>query len=296
MLKEEKFKDVVFATDVPGAFLAMDDDILFYENPIVRFRPGGLPWRTQYLLLAICRGGWMAGRIDMVDQKMKEGDCLLLQPTSFVEVTGVSPDFKSTVIAVSPRFAKSLNFGDNFKDSLSYRQSPCFPIGPDAHRIINTYFQCMKPLLAEGEAFTYKKEIARLMSRALILSLASLPRFVPDLKETNRQANLVLSFVNLVKENYREHREMDFYAERMCLTAKYITAVVKAQSGRSATDWIERYVILDAQSMLGSTDMTVLQISQKLHFPSQSFFGKYFKRVTGMSPKDYRRAARNFAL
>lgn len=296
MKREEQFKDVVFATDAPGDFLSVGDDILFYENPVIHFRAGALPWRMRHLMLAVCRKGWIKGKIDMEEHKMEVDGFLLVQPMRFVEITAISPDFEATVFAFSRTFAESLNFGESFSDHLFFRQAPYHVMNAETKHIVNTYISCVKPLLAQDESFTYRMEIARLLTRAMVLSLASLSRQAPILREPNRQAHIVLDFVNLVADHYREHREMDFYADRMCLTAKYITAIVKAQSGRSATDWIERYVILDAQAMLSSTDMTVLQISQELHFPSQSFFGKYFKRVTGMSPKDYRRAARNFAL
>ncbi|MDT3366936.1 MAG: AraC family transcriptional regulator [Bacteroidota bacterium] len=296
MKREEQFKDVVFATDSPGDFLAVGDDILFYENPAVHFRPGALPWRMKHLMFAVCRKGWIKGRIDMEEHKMEVDGFLLVQPMRFVEITEISPDFQATVFAFSRSFAESLNFGESFSDQLFFRQAPYHVMSAETKHIVNTYISCVKPLLAQDESFTYRMEIARLMTRAMVLSLASLSRQAPLLKAPNRQAHIVLDFVNLVADHYREHRDMDFYADRLCLTSKYITAIVKAQSGRSATDWIERYVILDAQSLLTSSDLTILQISQELHFPSQSFFGKYFKRVTGMSPKDYRRAARNFAL
>ncbi|MBM6670761.1 AraC family transcriptional regulator [Phocaeicola coprophilus] len=80
-----------------------------------------------------------------------------------------------------------------------------------------------------------------------------------------------------------------FYYEKLCLTPKYLTTVIKKESGVSAADWIERYVILQAQALLKSTDLTIQQISDKLNFSSQVFFGKYFKRLVGMSPKEYRK-------
>jgi AraC-like DNA-binding protein len=80
-----------------------------------------------------------------------------------------------------------------------------------------------------------------------------------------------------------------FYADRMCFTPKYLSKVIKENSGKSANSWIDDYVILEAKAMLKSTNMTVQQINDELNFPSQSFFGKYFKRIVGVSPKEYKR-------
>jgi AraC-like DNA-binding protein len=65
--------------------------------------------------------------------------------------------------------------------------------------------------------------------------------------------------------------------------------VIKENSNMSATEWIDNSVILEARAMLKSTNMTIQQISEELNFPSQTFFGKFFKRVVGVSPKEYRK-------
>ena len=84
-------------------------------------------------------------------------------------------------------------------------------------------------------------------------------------------------------------KQLKFYADALCITPRYLSRVVKECTGSSAADWIERYVVLEARALLKSTSMTIQQISDELNFPSQTFFGKYFKRRVGMSPKDYRR-------
>ena len=72
------------------------------------------------------------------------------------------------------------------------------------------------------------------------------------------------------------------------MTNKYLSAILKQETGMTALEWIEHYVILYAKSCLNSTTMTIQEISDELDFPSQSVFGKYFKRVEGVSPKNYR--------
>ena len=96
-------------------------------------------------------------------------------------------------------------------------------------------------------------------------------------------------FMRLVKDNFRSERQLQFYADILCITPRYLSRVVKECTGSSAADWIERYVVLEARALLKSTSMTIQQISDELNFPSQTFFGKYFKRRVGMSPKLYRR-------
>ena len=84
-------------------------------------------------------------------------------------------------------------------------------------------------------------------------------------------------------------RRLNFYADKLCLTPKYMSTIIRQTSGKTAGNWIDDYVLLEAKALLKSTNMTIQQISDELNFPSQSFFGKYFKRLTGVSPKEYKK-------
>lgn len=97
------------------------------------------------------------------------------------------------------------------------------------------------------------------------------------------------NFMDLIRTHYKEHRGAEFYADKLCLTPKYLTKVIKENSGKSANDWIDDYVVLEAKALLKSTNMTIQQISDELNFPSQSFFDKFFKRHVGVSPKEYKK-------
>ena len=103
-----------------------------------------------------------------------------------------------------------------------------------------------------------------------------------------KRDDLFEAFYNLLLAHYKESREVGFYADKLCLTPKYLSAVIKDLTGKSAFEWINDYVTLEAKALLKSTNMTIQQISDELNFANQSFFGKYFKRLTGVSPKEYR--------
>ncbi len=81
---------------------------------------------------------------------------------------------------------------------------------------------------------------------------------------------------------------MSFYADKLFVTSKHLSAVLKEISDKTAGEWIDQRVILEAKLLLRSTGLNIQEISAKLNFANQSFFGKYFKHLTGMSPRDYR--------
>jgi YesN/AraC family two-component response regulator len=81
---------------------------------------------------------------------------------------------------------------------------------------------------------------------------------------------------------------MSFYASKLCLTPKYLSKLIKQASGRSAPDWIDSFVILEAKNMLKYSDISIKEIVYKLHFANQSVFYKFFKSHTGITPSEYR--------
>lgn len=111
-----------------------------------------------------------------------------------------------------------------------------------------------------------------------------------DLIESNGDSGARLSdrFIKMVKEKFKTERFLEYYADELGVTTKHLSRTVKAQTGYSASSWIERFLILEAKVLLKSTNLTVQQISDNLNFPTQSFFGKYFKKNVGVSPKFYR--------
>ena len=95
-------------------------------------------------------------------------------------------------------------------------------------------------------------------------------------------------FIQLVNQHCREQHQIRYYADRMCLTERYLGTVIRQTSGTTAKDWIDRALIAHAKVLLRHTDKSVVQIADELCFPNPSFFSKYFKRLTGSTPQQYR--------
>ena len=94
-------------------------------------------------------------------------------------------------------------------------------------------------------------------------------------------------FTELVQRDFRQHRTIQYYAEALNISPKYFSALIKKVSGKSAGQWIDEYVLLEAKALLKSRRYTVQQVSDMLSFPNQSFFAKYFKAHTGYTPTQY---------
>ena len=107
---------------------------------------------------------------------------------------------------------------------------------------------------------------------------------------TNRKDDLLAKFLYMASENYRERHDISFYAEKLFITPQYLSRVLKQLTGRTVNDYISDMLITDAKRMLRTSRISIMEISELLHFSDQASFGKFFKKHTGISPLKYRRS------
>lgn len=114
-------------------------------------------------------------------------------------------------------------------------------------------------------------------------------RVLPALGVKDRSAEYFERLMQLLGENYRTQRSVEFYADKMNISPKHLTRVIRNFTGKSVHQWIDEFVALEIKNMLKYSDRSIQQISYELNFPNPSFMGQYFKRITGMTPGEYKR-------
>ena len=105
---------------------------------------------------------------------------------------------------------------------------------------------------------------------------------------TNRQTELFHRFVALVHEHCTVEREVAFYADRLCISTRYLSTIVRNIAHRSAKELIDAAAVLEIKMLLQTTDLSVQEIAYRLRFPDQSYLGRYFRKHAGVSPTDFR--------
>lgn len=110
----------------------------------------------------------------------------------------------------------------------------------------------------------------------------------PPSAKQSRKDMVFCNFLTALYANFHQHREVAFYASQQCLTPRYFSTLVHNLSGRKASDWISMFVTLEARKMLTDGKMSVKEIANRLNFPSQSFFCRYFRQHVGCTPLEYR--------
>ena len=104
----------------------------------------------------------------------------------------------------------------------------------------------------------------------------------------SRKQTIFDRFISLVNQHATREHQIRFYADKMCLTERYLSTIIRQMSGTTAKEWIDRAIIARIKVELKHSNKSVAQISDETYFPNPSFFSKYFKRLTGLTPLEYR--------
>lgn len=155
------------------------------------------------------------------------------------------------------------------------------------------YIKIIRNVMDDGFNLTLNRHIISSLTSSFIYQ-NTLYMFKHQGMEMNghmpsRRSTYVREFIRLVHLNYTRERSVAFYADRLCVSPKYLSILVKESTGRSAAAWIDHFVIMEAKNLLRFSGKNVQQVAYSLNFINQSAFGKYFKHLTGMSPTEYQR-------
>lgn len=250
------------------------------------------PHKFDFFLFVNHTAGGAKFKIDMEEYEVtKGGNIISCLPGQIVALESFTPDFDADVIILSSEFMESLLV--YLKGTIPFRfgfnRQIVMSLDEQGMQMQKIFVKAVQHVLSNTENPYRLQVVQHVMMAIFYASDKSLEMSgKTDVMRTNADV-LSKQFLEIVKDNFRRERQLKFYADALCITPRYLSRVVKECTGSSAADWIERYVVLEARALLKSTTMTIQQISDELNFPSQTFFGKYFKRRVGMSPKEYRR-------
>ena len=172
---------------------------------------------------------------------------------------------------------------------LFVRDSPCISLGEQECGWLLKMCRLLEEHAARKE-HPCGMDISRLLASAVDYEVIGIYRKgnVIEQQPFSRKSKYYAEFVRLLTANYAQHRSVEFYADRLCITPRYLSVISKELTGMTATESINNHVMVNARILLASTDMSVLQISEELNFPNPSFFSQFFKRHEGVVPKTYR--------
>lgn len=248
------------------------------------------PYKVSKVTQIVIADGEISCMVDFYSYSLKAPSMAIFFPGQVIESIEASDDFLGFGMMTTEAFTDSLNLPVSFQERLSIKSKHFYSLNQEGLNAFSTCYAMVRNIMQQ-EDHPYREEIIRHLFSAYYYGLGY---YVHDAQQQKSvmtgQQETCEKFISLAADHFKEHRDIGFYADRLCMTKKYLSALLKQETGMTALEWIEKYVVLYAKSCLSSTTMTIQQISDELDFPSQSVFGKYFKRVEGVSPKAYRQA------
>ena len=280
-----------FIQNIPGVITLGEDFAIFDDLnaiPVLEH-----PIRIEALAFSMCLKGHMELSLDMEHYSIAPGDIILIRPNNILQHISHSDDLSAVFIAMNVH--STLDIISLIKRTLPptyhyMKEAPLIHLNDQERQCVSEYYRLLKAKAAATDN-PMRREIIVNILRAMIYDLIYISQQKIPQSNTSkgREDQLTELFIRQMENSFREHRDVAYYADKLCLTPKYLSQMVKKATGRTAGQWIDYRVILEAKTLLQATDMTVQQISQELNFPNQSFFGKYFKNLTGISPQKYRK-------
>ena len=254
---------------------------------------GKNPFKLDMSMAIIYDCGEAASKINMKHYHIKAPAVLIMMHGQTIEPISYSEDLQSRAIVMSASFTERLFAGstDIQAHSLytSIMSNPIINFEKDQN-VFSQYYDLLLNV-ARSPHSEFKIQSAHHLTLAMFYGYSHMKHDMTTANEgTTRQEEIYSAFIDSLGENFKTARDIGYYADKLCITAKHLSQVVKEVSGKTALEIIEDYVLTECKALLLSTTMTIQEISDELNFPSQSLFGKYFKRLTGLSPKAYRKA------
>lgn len=270
----------------------------YWENEVAIFdnvNMLNMPYEQRELnvtVVGVCSSGSCRACINNRIYDLHTNMTMVLFPGQIVQLLDMTDDFNMMVICLSAeRNQVIINQTRDIVPLIMYiRQHPIIETPEQFVSWAKDYCHlCMRAFSCADLPF--RNQMYEALLSTLYYNLANVygNALVSSPLHNSRQEEIFMQFLQLLEKQYTQYRDVAYYAERLCVTPKYLSSVVKAVSGRTAGVCIDSYVVEEAKRQLRTTRLSVLEISQNLNFPNQSFFGKYFKRLTHQSPYQYRK-------
>lgn len=269
----------------------LGDDLLLTERINEAPMPTE-PRRMNFILIGLCTKGEVMYQLDTQKQVIKAGDILIVSDQHVVDSYQRSPDMEGLCMMLSVNFYQEIiqNVSDVSALFLFSRQHPVMNLEQREIDTFKEYFQVIKQKISD-EGNHFQKDLVKTLLLAMFYDLSNIIyRVKQDDKPQTRAEIIFTKFIKLVEKNFKQERRVSWYAQQLCITAKYLSETVKNVSRRTPNDWIDNYVILELRVLLRNSTKNIKEISEELNFPNQSFLGKYFKEHVGMSPSQYRKS------
>lgn len=253
------------------------------------------PDKVECFLTLLVKSGSVEIEINM-ERYIVEPSSLVVIPYSAVFSLYGDGDVDICLLAFSTEFLHSININISAitLPNFAERQSPAQTLTKMEAEVMSHYYELMRINARAKVNQQIESNIAASLMAAMVYQQVQF-RYkridtVSSAKGQRSSRNsYVHDFMKLVQVHYSRERGVSFYADKLCISPKYLSLLVKETTGKSAARWIDDFVLMEAKNLLRFSGKNVQQVAYALNFTNQSSFGKFFKHLTGQSPTEYQK-------
>lgn len=295
--QEPKLMDMMRMKDIFMPHLEQIRDNVYFSNEI-----GILHGSTQMIHLVVqqkppfiindYRFGFILrgeGRVNfnLVDRHLRAGTIVYLSPGTIISPISFSDDLELFGFALFSDFPMPFPPGQMPSAFNGQVRDFQLPVSEDDIQTAYRIFDAIWQLVHQPD---YHRPVVSSLVAAMMHHYDALYHRHTEQQSINRSREQTIfdRFIQLVNQHCHEQHQIGYYADRLCLTERYLSTVIRQTSGVTAKEWIDRALITRIKVELMHTDKSVSRISEDLNFPNPSFFNKYFKRLIGITPQKYR--------
>lgn len=244
---------------------------------------------SPYSVVALCHSGYVRSEYDLRPVEFRSHDIAVMRPGHIIKNIDMSDDYRAQLIVTPVSYLNTMRrqyMDHHLATHMSFDTHPSQHLDDEQYRQVCDAFGLVRT--ACGVEGIYRDELISSAFHTLMVLLSTY-RYeqLESLQDNGRQ--LSSRFNEALIEHYRESREIGFYARMFNLSPKYFSTLIKQETGYGAGEWIDRYVVLQAKALLRRMrSLSIQEITDRLGFSEQASFSRFFKRNTGISPKEYR--------
>lgn len=248
------------------------------------------PCRIKSEIFVLCMGGELEASVNLNRITVRANDFVTIMPGSILQIHSVNGEPILYFGGFSSKYIEQANLNHSAINTLFIPPGrPIISLKPEGAKLLEEYFLFLIKLYAFFNEAARKGITPHLYNNIHTGIAAMYNNRTQNSKEClSKSESICKNFTQLVIQNYMQTRSVAWYAEKLEITPTHLCTTVKKVTGNTCIEIISRMVIMDAKSQLKSTNLSVQEIADSLNFTNMSFFGKYFKRYTGMSPLNYR--------
>lgn len=245
---------------------------------------------SDYHVHILVRDGEMRfsdGKTEFLSQK---DDLVIWQMSNAIQGVTYSDDFEADFLIASGDFLARFNPEMVWasKGFIFIRINPSFHLHEESLRLMNDDFSLFRQRLDMPES-PFKEEVVGRVMQIFLYDLWTVYSSEMSQMETNdNAARIFLRFLGLAQQDCRQQRDVAYYAEKLCITPKYLSQVSRSVSGLPASEWITYYATFELVSLLNDQSKTLTEVADLMRFESASHFSRYVKKLLGKSPSEYR--------